>query len=98
MMRQQNNNPIWSAPNRGLSPQDLAGNVSPSARVAVLVGADDNVAPPAMSRQYVETLKKRASDVTLTVAPGLGHEILLEPVTYEALKSLVESLRKNGQR
>jgi pimeloyl-ACP methyl ester carboxylesterase len=98
MMRLQNNNPIWSAPIRGLSPQELAGSVSPSVRVAVLVGANDDVAPPAMSREYAQILKKRVSDVTLTVAPGLGHEILLEPVTYEALKSLVESLRRNGQR
>jgi predicted esterase len=66
--------------------------------VAVLVGAKDDVAPPAMSRDYVETLKKRVTFVTLTIAPGLGHEILLEPVTYEALKSLVESLRRSGQR
>jgi pimeloyl-ACP methyl ester carboxylesterase len=98
MMRRQDNNPIWSAPIRGLSPQELAGNVSPSVRVAVLVGGDDDVAPPAMSREYVETLKKRVSFVTLTIAPGLGHEILLEPVTYEALKSLVESLSSSGQR
>jgi len=27
MMRLQNNNPIWSAPIRGLSPQELAGSV-----------------------------------------------------------------------
>ena len=98
MMRLQNNNPIWSAPIRGLSPQELASSVSPSVRVAVLAGANDDVAPPAMSREYAQILKKRVSDVTLTIAPGLGHEILLEPVTYEALKSLVESLRTNGRR
>jgi len=97
MMQLQNNNPIWSAPIRGLSPQELAGNVSPSVRVAVVVGANDEVAPPAMSSEYAQILKKRVSDVTLTIAPGLGHEILLEPVTYEALKSLVENLRKNGK-
>src|SRR5687768_13307198 len=34
MMRQQDNNPIWSTPIRGLSPKELAGNVSPSVRVA----------------------------------------------------------------
>jgi pimeloyl-ACP methyl ester carboxylesterase len=98
MMRLQGNNPIWSAPIRGLSPQELAGKVSPSVHVAVLVGAKDDLAPPAMSRNYSEVLKKHVPFVTLTIAPGLGHEILLEPVTYKALKSLVESLRHTGQR
>jgi len=93
MMQKQGNNPIWTAPIRGLSPLDLAGQVSPAVQVSVLVGADDDVAPPAMSRQYAEALKKHVSHVTLTVAPGLGHEILEEPVTYEALKKLVQDLR-----
>ena len=98
MMRLQNNNPIWSNPIRGLSPQELADKVLPSVHVAVLVGAIDEVAPPSMSRDYAAELKKRVNYVTLTIAPGLGHEILLEPVAYEALKSLVESLRPRGQR
>jgi hypothetical protein len=41
MQRAQNNNPIWSAPVESLSPIDLAGNVLPSVRVRLLVGADD---------------------------------------------------------
>lgn len=98
MMRMQNNNPIWSAPIGGLSPQSLAGRVSPLVNVVVLVGAKDDVAPPSMSSTYAETLKKRVDHVTLTIAPELGHEILLEPVTYEALKTLTQSLRRSGQR
>jgi pimeloyl-ACP methyl ester carboxylesterase len=93
MMKKQNNNPIWTMPIHALSPQDLAGEVSPATYVAVLVGAEDDVAPPSMSTAYAETLKQHVSHVTLTIAPGLGHDILLEPVTYEALKSLVQGLR-----
>ena len=51
-----------------------------------------------MSRDHAETLKKRVSHVTLTIAPGLGHEIRLEPVTDEVPKGLVECLRSNGNR
>ena len=94
MMQKQDNNPIWTAPIRSLSPQELASRVSPAAHVSVLVGAEDDVAPPSMSSNYAATLKKHVPHVTLTIAPGLGHEILLEPVTYEALKNLVESLRQ----
>ena len=43
MMQFRNNNPIGSAPTRGLSPEELVGNVSPSVHVAVFVGAKDDV-------------------------------------------------------
>jgi hypothetical protein len=61
------------------------------------VGAQDDVAPPSMSSNYAETLKRHVNYVTLTIAPGLGHDILLEPVMYTALKGLVESLRRTAQ-
>ena len=93
MMRMQGDNPIWSVPIRGLSPQELAGKASSDMHVVVLAGAKDDVAPPSMSSNYAKALKKHIDHVTLTIAPNLGHEILLEPVTYEALKSLVQSLR-----
>ncbi|MBX5463032.1 MAG: prolyl oligopeptidase family serine peptidase [Steroidobacteraceae bacterium] len=98
MMRMQDNNPIWSKPIRALSPQELVSRVSARAHVVVLVGAKDDVAPPSMSTHYAEALKKRGAHVTLTIAPDLGHEILLEPVAYEALEGLVQSLRRSGQR
>lgn len=98
MKRKQGNSPIWSAPIHSLSPQELAGSVSSRVHVAVLVGADDDVAPPSMSSAYAETLKKHVDNVTLTIAPNLGHEILLEPVTYDSLKALVQGLRQNGQQ
>jgi pimeloyl-ACP methyl ester carboxylesterase len=94
MMQQQNNNPIWSMPFHSLSPLQLASKVAPGVHVAVLVGAQDEVAPPWIRRRYAETLNKRVKYLTLTVASGLEHEMLLEPVTHEALKGLVESLRR----
>jgi len=98
MKQNRGNSPIWSAPIHSLSPQELAGSVSPDVHVAVLVGADDDVAPPSMSTAYAETLKKHVDNVTLTIAPGLGHEILLDPVTYESLNALVQGLRRNEQQ
>jgi pimeloyl-ACP methyl ester carboxylesterase len=98
MMKMQPNNSIWSKPVQALSPQELALNVSPAVHVSVLVGSKDDVAPPAMSRDYAEALKRRLSNVTLTIAPEFGHEILLEPVAYETLTSLVERLRRSGRR
>ena len=93
-MEKQNNDPIWSAPIHSLSPLELAqaGRVSPSVRVRLLVGSKDDVAPPELSQRYAEALRAHNVDATLTVVPGLEHDILLEPVKFEALKSLVREL------
>jgi hypothetical protein len=49
--------------------------------------------PPSISEDYAETLKKWVTNVTLMIAPGLGHDMLLEPITYHALKTVVQSLK-----
>jgi pimeloyl-ACP methyl ester carboxylesterase len=92
MLQLEPNNRVWSAPITILSPQDLASAVSPSVHVAVLAGANDNTVPPSISRDYAEALRKPVRNVTLTVAPGLGHDMLLEPATHDALKTLVRTL------
>jgi pimeloyl-ACP methyl ester carboxylesterase len=98
MLQMQNNNPIWLAPVKSLSPIDLAGNVLRSVHVQLLVGGKDPVAPPEMSQHYAEVLRDRGDDVTVTLVPGLEHDILLEPVTLSALRTLVEKLKKDTQR
>jgi hypothetical protein len=39
-----------------------------------------------------EVLRNHGGDVTVTVVPGLEHDILLEPVALDALTMLVETL------
>ena len=82
--------PIWLAPVKSLSPIDLAGKVLRTVRVRMLVGGDDPVAPPELSRRYAEALRRQGGDVSLTILPGLKHNILLEPVVLDALKALVQ--------
>jgi pimeloyl-ACP methyl ester carboxylesterase len=98
MMEMQDNNPIWLAPIHSLSPIDLAGKVLPSVRVQLLVGSRDPVAPPEMSQHYAEVLRKHGDNVTMMIVPGLEHDILLEPVTSDALRTLLETLKKDARR
>jgi pimeloyl-ACP methyl ester carboxylesterase len=86
---------IWSAPVKSLSPIDLAGSVLPSERVRLLVGGQDPVAPPDLSKRYAALLRARGVDVSVTVIPGLEHDILLEAAVLDALQSLVKTLRKD---
>jgi len=98
MMRLENNNPIWSAPVKSLSPIELADKILPSVRVRLLVGSKDPVAPVEISQRYADVLRRHGDDVTLTVAPGLGHDILLEPITLSVLTTLVETLKTDARR
>ncbi|HEX3397048.1 MAG TPA: prolyl oligopeptidase family serine peptidase [Steroidobacteraceae bacterium] len=95
MQQLQNGNSIWSMPINGLSPMDLAGKVLPTVRVRLMVGSEDPVAPAAMSKHYADVLRSHGDDVTLTILPGLEHEILLEPATYDALTELLRTLAKH---
>ena len=84
---------IWERPVRSLSPLAFVDGIPVSARIWLLVGGDDQTAPPALTLAYAEALKKRGVPVSVTVAPGLGHNILLEPVAMDILKEIVSGLR-----
>jgi len=96
MFHRQASNPIWLQPVRSLSPIDLASNVSVHTRVLLLVGSEDPIAPPDLTERYAAALEKDGISATVTVAPGLEHDILLEPVAYEQLKALVETVKKDA--
>lgn len=87
-------NPIWLMPVKSLSPVDLADHVRPGVVVRMLVGSEDPLAPPELTQEYAAALRKHGDNVTVTVAPGLKHDILLEPVAFDALRNLVEAVSK----
>jgi predicted esterase len=81
---------VFKLPTDSLSPLDLADRVSPRVAVRMLVGENDDVAPPALTREYEAALKRHGANVRVTIAPALPHDILLEPVAFEELQRLVE--------
>jgi pimeloyl-ACP methyl ester carboxylesterase len=83
---------IWERPVRSLSPLALVDNVPASAKIWLLVGSDDQIAPSALTLAYAEALRNRNVAVNVTIAPGLGHNILLEPVAMERLKEVVDTI------
>jgi len=87
-------NPIWLLPVTSISPLDVAGKVLPSVRVRMIVGSEDNVAPPAIAQQYADALRNRGGDANITIAPGLKHDILLEPVTFEQSRLLLQDCER----
>lgn len=83
---------VWRVPVTSLDPLKFAGGVSVTLRVAVLVGADDQVTPVALSRAYVEALTLRGIGTDYRIVPGKGHDLLGDPETLSALTRLVSTL------
>jgi predicted esterase len=83
---------IGESPVRSLSPLALADSVPVSAEIWLLVGSDDQIAPSALTLAYAEALRSRTVAVNVTIASGLGHNILLEPVAMERLKEVVSTI------
>jgi predicted esterase len=80
---------IWERPVRSLSPLALIKGIPASTRVSMLVGSDDDITPPSLTDAYAAALRDRGIPVDVTVAPGLGHDILSEPVAMDQLKYIV---------
>jgi predicted esterase len=83
---------IWERPVRSLSPLALVDGVSASAKLSLLVGSDDQTTPSALTLAYADALRARNVAVSVTIAPGLGHRILLEPIAMDRLREVVSAI------
>ena len=87
---------IWERPVRSLSPLAVINGVHVSVRIWMLVGGDDQITPPALTLAYAEALRNHGVAVDVTVSPGLGHNILLEPIAIERLKDVISAIGSGG--
>jgi dipeptidyl aminopeptidase/acylaminoacyl peptidase len=79
-------NPVWLLPVQSLSPIETVGRIRPGTPVTVIVGARDDVAPPTLSRAFVAAGRRKGVAMRYVELPGKGHEILLDPAVFAALK------------
>ena len=89
---------VWLGPVDAVSPITVAEYVSRSVRVRMIVGSDDQTTPEELTVEYAEALQARTVDVAVTIVPGLGHNILLEPIVLAELQQLIASLNVNAGR
>jgi pimeloyl-ACP methyl ester carboxylesterase len=87
---------IWERPVRSLSPLALVDDVPASAKIWLLVGSEDQTTPPSLTLSYAEALRNRNIAASVTIAPGLSHNILLEPIAMERLKEVVSTIDVGG--
>ncbi|HEY4215185.1 MAG TPA: prolyl oligopeptidase family serine peptidase [Steroidobacteraceae bacterium] len=85
--------PAWKGPTRSLKPLELVHSIRTDVKVRMVVGEADDTAPVKYSRAYVAALQNRGVTVHLTIAPALGHNILLRSVVFEELAALLQEVR-----
>ena len=85
-------NRMFEGSTRSLLPLTLAAHVPPATIVRMVVGDADDVAPPAVSQAYAAALRSHGVQVSLTIVPGLGHNILFAPAVFHALGDVVTQL------
>lgn len=95
-MQKQRHGAAWATPVASLDPLKTAGGVMPSLRAAVLVGLNDKVTPPALSRAYAEALALRGIATDLRIVPGRGHDLLNDPEVLAATTRLAAALPTKG--
>jgi pimeloyl-ACP methyl ester carboxylesterase len=77
---------------QSLQPLDFVPGIRRDSAVRLLVGEQDEVTPPDLSKRYAGVLQKRGVDARVTVLPGLGHNIMFTaPVFAELARLLNES-------
>jgi pimeloyl-ACP methyl ester carboxylesterase len=96
-MRAQRPAPMWDERNPSLMPLTLVDGISRDTHVRLLVGEKDDVAIPEDSRRYAAALQDRGIDARLTVAPGLGHNILMTSESFREMGSLVKDVSEVGR-
>jgi len=87
---------LWDEPISSLMPLSLVDGIARDTRVRLLVGENDDVVLPADIARYAVALRARDIEVRLTVAPGLGHNILMSPEAFRELGLLVGALDDTG--
>ena len=76
--------PLFLIPTASLDPRAMASKIPSDARISLIVGADDDVAPPGLSRAFAAVLGERA---TVRIIPG-GHEIFDRPEVLSAIAQM----------
>jgi pimeloyl-ACP methyl ester carboxylesterase len=68
-----------------LSPIEQITGMSDQVEVALMVGSQDEVAPPGFSKHYEAVARKHGKKVRLVRLEGEGHEIFLNPAVFAEL-------------
>ncbi len=94
-MFEQTGESVFQGKIETLSPIEQITGMSDQVEVTLMVGSEDEVAPPSFSEQYETAARNHGKRVRLVRLEGEGHEIFLNPAVFAELEPM---LRLAGSR
>ena len=88
-MFEQTGEPMFQGKIDPLSPVGQITGMSDQVEVTLMVGAEDEIAPPSFSEQYNIAARKHGKKVRLVRLEGEGHEIFLKQAVFAELRSML---------
>jgi len=77
--------PVFQGEINALSPIEQITGMSNQVEVTLMVGSQDEIAPPSFSEQYEAVARSHGKNVRLVRLEGKGHEIFLSPAVFAEL-------------
>ena len=83
--------PFWLIPVHSLSPEKTLESMQPGTEISAISGSADPITLPQYAEVYVTKAKAQGLTASMTMIPGKGHEILLEPPVLEAVTRAIQN-------
>jgi predicted esterase len=87
MSKKQPLNPLWYLKVKSISPISVAKDISRETEVVIISGANDDIAPISLSKEYYKELKTLGIKTDFISLPNEGHEILLSDPVLNSIKN-----------
>jgi pimeloyl-ACP methyl ester carboxylesterase len=89
-MHELRNRPGSPRPIETLSPLQVLPQVSASVPVRLLVGSNDDITLPSLSKAYDAAGKSLGKNTDVSILPGVGHDgALTEPAVFDEVAKLI---------
>ena len=88
-MYEKTGEPIFHGEIDTLSPIGQVSGMSDEVEVTLMVGTEDEIAPPSFNEQYELAARKHGKRVRLVRLENGGHEIFLKPAVFAELEPML---------
>lgn len=91
-MRKLTGNEVFEGEIKTLSAIQQVTNISDQAKIVMIVGSEDKVAPPYLSESCRKKAAELGKDIRLVQLEDKGHEIFLDAKVFDNLAEIINKL------
>lgn len=91
-MHKLTRNELFEGEIKTLSATQQVANISDQAKIVMIVGSEDEIAPPYLSESYRKKASELDKDIRLVHLEDKGHEIFLDAKIFDNLTEIIDEL------